>query len=222
MKFRHILLSLATVFVLIACDSNWDYDTSPAEGVLILPEIELSQDADNAGDAEFVPDLSDFTVTLTDSRGESVAHWLYGEMPAEISLPAGSYMLTAESHHQEKAVWSNPYYAGSSARIDITEGEAESPATIVCSMASVKVSVIYPDYLIEFIDPESVVRVEANDEGVLEFSPGETRSGYFQVVEGSTSMVATFLGSILGEPFQQVISVYDHIAPGQHIVITFE
>lgn len=70
------------------------------------------------------------------------------------------------------------------------------------------------------MEDDCKVTVIANDEGRLEFGPEETRSGYFQAIEGSSTLIATFSGTIYGN-YEEIRKVYTDVEAGQHRIITY-
>lgn len=166
-------------------------------------------------------DVSDFIVTVTNSAGAVVEQWKYRDMPELMTLPvATGYTVSVKSHEVQKAEWNRPYYTGSK-NFDITEGTVTEIGEVRCSFSNIKVTIKYdPDFLKELGD-DANVNVIANDEGSLDFAPSETRSGYFEAVNGSSTLVATFTGAVKGHP-ERIQRVLTDVAAGQHRILTFK
>lgn len=166
-------------------------------------------------------DLSDFIVTVTDAEGAIAGQWTYSTMPEIMTLPVASvYTVDVKSHEVQKAEWSRPYYCGSKT-FDITEGAVTEIGEVRCTFSSIKVTIKFDDELLKKLDGDAVVNVLANDEGSLDFTPSETRSGYFAAVNGSSTLVATFDGKVSGSP-THLQRVFADVAAGQHRIITFK
>lgn len=166
-------------------------------------------------------DLSDFIVTVTNASGAVVEQWKYSAMPELMTLPvATGYTVSVKSHEVQKAEWAHPYYTGSKT-FDIAEGTVTEIGEVRCSFSSIKVTIKFADDLVEKLGDDAKVNVIANDEGSLDFTPSETRSGYFAAVDGSSTLVATFTGSVNGTQ-ERIQRVFADVAAGQHRIITFK
>ena len=52
------------------------------------------------------------------------------------------------------------------------------------------------------------------------FTPDESRSGYFEVVKGSTTLTLAFAGTVKGN-YEEIINAYTDVEPGQHRIVTY-
>lgn len=223
-----ILSFLALAFMAIgfgACSESWEPNTEKT-GQLALSSLGVEV----AGGEELVNnnvrpvsraevDLKPFIVNIYKENGDLYTQMNYGEMPEIITLPVGSYTVKVASHQVKKAEWDRPYFEGSKA-FTIQNSKITNVGTIKCTFASLKVSVRFADDLRDVMGSDVQVKVVANDEGELVFTPNETRSGYYEVVEGSTTLAATFTGSVKGVA-ENIHKVYTDIKAGQHRIITF-
>lgn len=163
-------------------------------------------------------DVSDFTVAIY--RGEeSMGAWKYAQMPEIVKLPVGEYTVRVYSHEVQKQDWDKPYYLGSKA-FAIESGKITNIGTVECSFSSVRVTIIYDESMQGHIGSDCKVTVVANDAGRLEFTSTETRSGYFEAVDGSNTLVATLTGTIDGKS-ATITRTYADVAPGTHYRITY-
>lgn len=163
-------------------------------------------------------DVSDFTVAIY--RGdETVGAWKYAQMPEIVKLPVGEYTARVYSHEVQKQDWDKPYYLGSKA-FAIESGKITNIGTVECAFSSVRVTIIYDSSMEGHMGSDCKVTVVANDAGRLEFASTETRSGYFEALDGSNTLVATFTGTIDGEP-ATITRTYVDVAPGTHYRITY-
>lgn len=163
--------------------------------------------------------VDEFQITIT--RGEStVKSTTYGELPSTIVLDvADNYTIKAESGICQKAAFDAPYFVGSQ-KFEIKKDEVTEVEPVVCKLANVKVSIKYTDALKKVLGDDVRVTVTANNGGTLEFFPTETRSGYFEYVDASFTMVVKLEGTIAGG-YETVTQFYKDFAPGQHRIITF-
>lgn len=217
-----------------SCSDGWgpDGNTAGKEGTVDFGAFSIS--APDADKAETVVnssvgsrasiDLSGFLISVVNVEGveeTTVQTYTYADMPEVLALPEGKYRLDVESHKVQKAEWSRPYYAGSSEPFDITAGKITNVGVVSCSFASLKVSVRFEPELLEVLGDDAKVTIFANDEGTLEFTKNETRSGFFQVVPGSTTLAAHFEGTVAGK-YTTEQTAFEDIEAGQHRIITYK
>lgn len=169
-------------------------------------------------------DLSSFIVTITDKNDESFNRtWTYGEMPEIVTLPVSDgYVVNVESHKIQKAEWERPYYTGS-AEFSVAAGEITTVGTVTARFASLKVTIVYDQSLLDILGDDAKVTVSANDEGQLVYERGDVdaaRAGYFEVVENSTTMIAKFEGKLDGS-MTTYETPFTSVEAGQHHIITY-
>lgn len=217
------ILSMLTLVVaaigLGACSEDWQPKLEKT-GTLSLSSMGIAvQGEETVARAEY--DLNNFIVNIFQS-GETknvVASWKYSELPEIFTLPVGKYRVDVVSHQVKPAEWSAPLYKGS-AEFEIKNGEITSVGNIVCRFASLRVSVKFSDNLIAAAGSDLQVEVVAGESGSLIFTTAESRSGYFEVVDGSTTLAAYFKGTVKGY-YEDLHKVYTDVKPGQHRIITF-
>lgn len=225
MKKLHIycLLLLAIAVSMVSCskDNYWNTDVEDKEGQLSLSSliVEVNGNEETVSRASY--DVSSFIVKIYGKADNSlVKQYTYSEMPEIVSLAVGDYSVKVISHEQESAAWDKPYFEGS-ADFSITDSRITEIGTITCKLANVKVSIRYSDELKKLMGDDVKVTVEMNDGGQLVFTPTETRSGYFKYVEGSSTLVASFNGTVDGD-MVTLRKEYADVQPGQHRIITFK
>lgn len=215
---------LSLVAVLLSAISFSSCDDSPwvnadKEGQVRLSDldVEVSNQEKVIGRASY--DISNFIVTVSNQSGAVVAQERYADLPEILTLPVGKYTVTVISHDVQKAEWEKPYFKGTQS-FEITDGKITSVEPVVCKFSSLKVTIKYSDDLAALMAEDAKVTVIANDNGMLEYGKTETRAGYFEVVDGSTTLVATFTGRVKDTDIE-LRKVYSDIAAGQHRIITF-
>ena len=212
-------IAIAT-FMMSSCSDNWAPSTDEdGVGRLHMEAINVTN-AENVINRASV-DVSNFIITINNAEGETVKRWKYSEMPEIVTLPVDEgYYIDVISHNQEKAAWDAPFFKGSSEKFNIVKNQLTNAGTITCKLSNIKVSVRFADDLKNIMEDDCKVTVVANDEGMLEFTADETRSGYFQAIEGSTTLIATFTGTIRGS-YEEIRKVYTDVEAGQHRIITY-
>lgn len=220
-KILSVLAIAAAAIGLGSCDSAWEPQVD-STGTVSLSSIGIEVTTDEtvisrAGDNV---DLSQFKVMIYTDKNELKQSWTYSSMPEIFTLPVGDYKVEVVSHDLQKAEFGKPYYAGSKT-FSIADSKITEIGVIVCKFASIRVSVKFTEALRQIMSDDVRVSVVANDEGRLEFTPDETRSGYFAAVDGSTTLVARFRGTVKGY-VEYIVRTYDDVAAGQHRVIVFD
>lgn len=162
-----------------------------------------------------------FIVQVEDADGQQVGSWIYGQMPELIDLPTGAgYKVNVKSHEQQPQAWDMPYYEGSSDAFDIENNKITSIGTVTARFSNIAVTINYTDEMKLAMGAECKVNVVANKNGQLDFTPTETRTGYFQALADSPTMVATFTGTINGVEVE-LTKIYKDVVAGNHYYITF-
>lgn len=222
MKIKSIIykaaLISAAVFGLSACNEDANSPLNTASGKLNLEN--LGVEVNGAGRA--VVDLSNFIVDICqDGREKPVRSFTYGKMPSVVDLTPGEYYVSVRSHNVEKAEWDHPYYEGQSPKFNIISDDVTEVDPIKCVFSSLKVTVVFGKKLLSKMGSDVTVTVVANDEGRLVYTPGDSREGFFATIDGSTTLVAVFSGTVNGHK-EEFSRTYTDVAAGQHRTITYE
>ena len=225
--FNILLGSMALTAGLTSCHDDINIKPTPEGG---SGEVQLSSMSIDMSDAEKVVsssasratvDLNDFIVTISaEDAGTEPKTWRFGDMPEVFTLPAGNYTVDVESHKIAKAEWDKPYYKGSK-EFTIEDSKITQIGVVTAKFSSLKVTVLFSDDLRKIMGDDVKVTVKSNDSGELVYTPEETRAGYFEVIENSTTLIAHFEGTVDG-----VATVYDtpftDVEAGQHRIITYK
>lgn len=197
---------------------------SSATGSVAKPGVEVSNAEKVVQEAgsRATYDVSNYIVDFY-AAGQDVpyASYKYGEMPGTVELPVGDYTAKVRSHNVQKAEWDNPYFAGTSAPFSISADDITQVQPVKCVFSSLKVSVVFGPKLRSVLGNDAQVTIVANDEGTLVYTPSETRGGYFEALDGSVTLAATFEGTISGQ-FHTIHHAFAEVAKGQHRIITYE
>lgn len=221
-----ILTSAVVLAAMLAtsCDDTW---TPPVgdDGQLDLSAINIVND-DAAKlikneQSRAAVDTNPYLVEIY-KAGEDAPEksWTVATMPEVVSLPTGDYRIFVESHKVQKAEWEKPYYKGEQT-FTIEAGKITQVETVTCKFASVKVTIKLTDDFRAIVGDDATFTVHVNDSGELVYGVNETRAGYFEAVEGSTTMVIDFKGTLNGKVFEKTFSDFVDIAAGQHREVTF-
>lgn len=220
-KILSFFLSAIACLGLASChDDNWNPGYSSGEE----GEVSLASMSVDVDDAESLisraVSTDAFLVDLIDKNTGAVKRsYTYSSMPEVVSLSAGEYTVSVRSHNVKEAEWAAPYYVGS-ADFTVEVGKITEIGKVMCKFSNIKVTVKYTKELESYMGDDAKVRVIANDRGELDFTPQETRAGYFAAVDGSTTLVAEFSATIKDNAVS-AIKTFTDVKAGQHYIITF-
>jgi len=222
-KISFAIMLLVAVFGFSACNEKWEPDGPKGSDKGTLSTADLAVDITNAEEviarSRASIDLSNFIITVTDDKGHVVNEWTYATMPGLPVFNVGTYTLKVESGKPVKAAWDAPYFVGEK-QFTIVKDEITNAGTVTCTLRNLKVSVKFAEDLVAASAGDLECEIRVNEDGVLKFNPSEKRSGYFEIVPGNTTMVATFTGTVNGYK-EEIIRLYKDLNPGQHRIITF-
>ncbi len=228
-KYQYIIVALGLSLAFVSChDESPSDDGSVKRGTVSLMGLEVSTVEDVTDSEETVKgskavvDVSDYIIEFY-KQGSStpVNTYVFEDMPGTVELAEGVYTVSVRSHNLQKAEWEKPYFAGKSEEFRIVADELTEVPPITCTFQSLKVSVIFSEKLRAVMDSDVKVTVVANDEGRLEYLPSDQRAGYFATVDGSTTLVATFTGTVKGVN-ENIVRTYTDVKAGQHRIIKYD
>lgn len=215
--FKIFWAALFAVTVLTGCDNPEYPDPEGERGTLSFDGFELTA-VDRTVITQDVIDVTDYVVNVRNSNtGEIAATWTYGEMPAEVELLSGTYIVEAYNAELQPVAWDAPYYYASS-QVRVYGKEVTAMSAMQCSLANVKVDVGYSVAFREVMGNDVTVHVELAKGIALDFTPDETRHAYF--APGATTLVAVLTGTVAGVDImmQQLLT---GIEAGQYYQVTF-
>lgn len=220
MKTKIYSLILLIGAMTTACSDNWEPGVKgDGYGRLAVGDITVANGENVVSRAGVSTD--NFIVSVSDADGMEIGNWVYSKMPELIDLPVGSgYKVSVKSHNQQPQAWDAPYYEGESAPFDIRLDDITNVDAISARFANIAVTIRYTEDMKKSMGEDCVVKVVANDNGMLDFTPAETRTGYFQALPDSPTMVATFSGTINGSKVE-LRKIYKDVVAGNHYYITF-
>lgn len=204
-----ILSILALAIGLFSCsDDTWE-PTTNNEGELRLSdlsvEVNTAENARSRAEGDATVDVSDFIVTIMQGE-EQKQQWKYAEMPEVVTLPVGKYTIMVKSHEVQKAEFDKPYYLSAPKEFEIEAKKITSIGSVECIFSSVKTTVNIADDLLEYLGDDYKVTIVASEDGSLTFTKDEIatpdkegKAGYFEALEQSMTLVATFTGTVNGE-----------------------
>ena len=141
----------------------------------------------------------------------------------QVALPVGTYSLKASSagFDGQTSAFDKPYYAGST-EFTITKN-AEVNATVTCTLANVKVSVIFDESFKSKFKSATVTvgSLETSSTiGDLEFVMGEndTQSAYFPVVDLKAKLAVV---NMAGYSFSQTDNI-EGVAARDHYILKYQ
>lgn len=221
-KIYNILLALTAVVMFNSCDSeSWEPNELLKEtGDLSLASISIDVDATETIVSRTSVDLSDFEVVVKKTQTqEIVTSWKYSEMPEVATFEVGEYIIEVKSHNPEAAQWDTPYYFASK-EFKIEKNKVTEIGAVTCTLSNVKVSVAYSEALAAALGDDVIVKINVGGDATLDYVKGEQRAGYFMLPSQSSTLVASFEGTVDGR-YVSFYKTFADVAVGQHHIITF-
>lgn len=169
----------------VSCAESPD-KLSGAKGVLRFGEI--ASDFSTVERTSYAGDGESYRVEVAKSDDPSNPVLVFEDsnnMPSSVEIEVGKYVVTASQGNSDAASW-EPYYKGSEA-VEVVMGDPAT-ANVLCTLADVKVSVVFDSSITDNFSEYSVDVTNNLDNGSLTFAKDETRSAYFSV-SGSLTWV---------------------------------
>lgn len=228
MKLKYSAIALLTTLSLGlgACDNHNYGAEGDTMGRVSFESFGVDvEDNETVIDTRASVDVSDYLVKVTDSRGVTKLECAYAAVPEVMTLPVGEYTIDVKSHAVLAAEFNHPYYAGSKS-FTVKANDITDIGTVTCKFASIRVTVKYSENLKPLLGDDVEVIVEAGTGGRLVFTPSahpaESFSGYFEAVDESTTLIATFKGTVAGNPDMWLRKELTDVKAGHHRIITFK
>jgi len=202
---KTLIYVAASMIAMVSCQKTV-INNIPEDGYLSFGGFSLDVDEEVITKAD--PASGSYSIKIYDSEENLVKSLTYAQVKEnndKISLPAGTYTLTASSDTDEvpAAIKDHPIY-GTSTQFSITAGEVtEIQESLVCTLQQCKVTVAYSDDFLESITGAGETTVEVTSGHPISFALNadgtyDETPGYFAVGEGST-MTVIFRGSVDGK-----------------------
>lgn len=220
-KILSIAIFLLAALSFTSCNESWTPNVEgDKQGELSLKSMGVEVSNAEQVVSRFSVDLSDYIVTIYTATNAVAGEWKYSQMPEVVPLATGDYKITVKSHNVEKAAWEKPYFLGTKT-FSIQESKITDIGVIKCVLSNIKVSIRYDSSIVPYLGDDVKVVVVANDQGSLIYTKDETRAGYFEAIEGSSTIVTTLTGTVNGY-YETVLNTYTDAAAGQHRIITYK
>ena len=215
-----MMLALLSLVTLASCSKDDPFPSTPEESA--QGQVSLKKMLVDITNEEVVMrssiDVAEFIVSIEGESGVVLTQ-TYKDMPEVVTLPVGDYKVCVKSHEVKDAAWDEPYFYGEQS-FKIEKNTVTEVNTVVCRLANVRVTIVFHDLLAKKSADDINVNVVLGNNASLDFSKTETRSGYFKYVEGSSTMVATFTGTVQNN-YEENFRTYVDVAPGNHYIITY-
>jgi len=228
--FAYITAGMLAATGFASCSDNWTADIEgEGEGMLntssILPTVKNEESILNddkgvlkvkGAPSRASYNISSFLVDVTGADNNVVESWTYSAMPSLPTFKVGTYKVKVRSHEVQPAEWEKPYFVGEQS-FAIKNGEVTDVPAIVCTLANVAVSVKFDDKLLREGNGGADFKVTVTPVTggpSLVYTPAETRKGYFELLEGNTTIEVNFTGTVSGRE-ENTTSVLTNVKPGE-------
>lgn len=218
-KFTLAIL-LSSIMIFTSCHNEKMNLTVNGNGEIRLSTMKVSYNTEPVvTETRAAADLKDYIVGIYNYSDNTLIHeWKYSEMPELCVLPVGEYKIVAHSPEVEGAQFDFPYCYGESNKIEVKKDNVSDAGEIICTLKSIKVTVIFEDDLKPYLSDDTKVVVTVGKES-LEYTKENTQSGYFHGNGDATLVDLKFTGSIEGE-FTEITTSYT-VAEGTEIIVKY-
>lgn len=234
-KNKYIGMAAIVLTALVSCSKEAEFKVDgpgSGEGRILSSALNLEVKGETIiTKAPSVPSPEDFTVNFIniDKDDEAPVTYSYKDMPEVVILPVGTYKVLANyggdyGEEGATAAFDSPHYSGESEIFTVENAKiVDKIKPITCTLANVKVRVNFDDSLLKVMGGDVKVAVRVGEAGgdVLEFTAATHSDGYFKYADNSTTLAATFSGTVNGDKITE-IKTYSNVKPGTFYNITFK
>ncbi len=177
MRFKLVLTSVGLLSLVSACDQQTEFAGKGRLGFDLSASRTL---ANMSGDGEVeqeLPSIEDFSLSILQD-GELLETWdSFGEVPNEVTFPAGAYKAKAWYGNIEKEGFEKPSFEGEKEFL-IVDDELTQVA-ITAALSNTKASVTYSDAFKSYFKTYKA-RIASSLNNEVEFASTEQRAAYFK------------------------------------------
>ncbi len=177
MRFKLVLTSVGLLSLVSACDQQTEFAGKGRLGFDLSASRTL---ANMSGDGEVeqeLPSIEDFSLSVLQD-GELLETWgSFGEMPSEVTFPAGAYKAKTWYGDIEEEGFEKPAFEGEKEFL-IVDDELTT-VSITATLCNMKAAVTYSDAFQSYFTSYKT-RMESSMSNELEFESSEQRAAYFK------------------------------------------
>ncbi len=181
MKLKNIILYSALAFLSVSCGSE-EGQVSSGYGTLdiqVLPDYEVMPVVRSVQESTAnsdVPTVEDFSLKLTSKTGDYTRLWeSIDRFKPNTKIPIGTYTVSAFYGDLNTEDFEMPYYYGEN-EVTVLDHE-NTPVTINCTLANVKVTVEYSEAFKNYFADWSTT-IQSTGGKYIEFAKDENRAAY--------------------------------------------
>jgi len=172
---KRIIFCVVSFFALCTCNKT------PEEKGTGYLTLNISQSTSQKAEIE----ITDFILRINDSYADVLKERI-SDLPAQIALPAGSYIIEAYSGEFSEPKFETPFYSGKTT-VEIEADEAKE-ASLICSQGNAGIKIVWTgDFSTRYSTYQAQIYC---NEGYLNYSSTESRVGYFLPGTVSVSILA--------------------------------
>lgn len=182
-----LAISLMAITSLSSCELKDELSskTPATETGMLELAVSVQQPSDNTKAA--TDDVNTFPVTVVNTESEEVAYSCeaYSEMESTITLPVGTYTVTAHTPGEIKTRMTAAYYSGSE-QLVISDG-ITSQANVECKPQNLRLRMNYSDYFKSTFTSWTITFNDGND-NTLTFTNDSEITLYWYIGENVTTI----------------------------------
>lgn len=219
MNMRHTFFNiLAAAAILTGCHEMASEGEMILQSVTADPEINEVQVGTRAMPSEFA-DVSNFVINIKNAQDKGFSQdYSYAELiDKAITLPTGSYVVTASSPAGKTAEWDQPLFSGSQS-FAVVAG-ATSPVSVKCSLSNAVVSIKCTETFLTELSTFNI-KVFASDNDYLVWTKDNIDAdGYFST---NTLTVQIDGERSLDGSTAAISGIIKNINPKDHIILNVD
>ena len=177
MRFKLVLTSVGLLSIVTACDQQTEFAGKGRLGFDLSASKTL---ANMSGDGEVeqeLPSIEDFSLSILQDE-ELLETWdSFGEMPSEVTFPAGAYKAKAWYGDIEVEGFDKPAFSGEKEFL-IVDDELTT-VSITTTLSNMKAAVTYSESFQSYFTSYKT-RMESSMSNEVVFESAEQRSAYFK------------------------------------------
>lgn len=226
-KTIYMIIAAGAIMGMASCEKESAFAFNEEEGMFDSKKLDVdyvnSERVTRAGTVS----TDNFIVRFINQDNATAKSYLYKQLPQVVSLPQGKYKVVADFGGNPTAGFDSVYYRGEINEIEIKPNQITQPENkLTCVLSNIKVAVSIEEATgsnseTSLLGDDVQVVVKVGDEGTLTYEKGETRPGYFRYVEKSSTIIATFSGTVDGNKIEGITKTFSNAAAGNYYTIKF-
>lgn len=211
---NYLLAVISLFFLLVGCSGEEELISSGSFSLSM--KMDSSRISATFQKSTIAPE--DFCVDILQNETVVKHFQRYADMPSQVELPLGDYIIKAYRGTPAIASFSGEYFLGKSTFA--IKPAQRTAIDLICYSGDVKISAIYTEKFKEVFSDYSVTITSVNSNKSILFEKDDARIGYF--APGDISMVMHVTKAIGGKSFDINLPTQKNLQPRDFLKLTFD